>query len=219
MLDTLTELIRQELLHPEWEATRQLLAFMEVEWENGLPKIVGVDIDEEEGTAAVYVAVKGVSFCMGFYFSIDEEIELCGPTCAVPSTFIDFSPWSKELSCEELLSLTMLTPQRVERVEQGGEDQGSFINSLYFEAESRPGPIAKRLGEFLAYLEQDIPGVQNLVQRTGDNQVLVGVAYHIANRNFNDLYLPFDLIARLHRLGLELTFDLLAEGKELDGYY
>ncbi|GAB3839957.1 DUF4279 domain-containing protein [Hymenobacter jeollabukensis] len=221
MIETITKLIHQELLQPEWESTRQLLAIMDVALDNGLPRVEAIVINEEAGRATGYVAVKDEAFYIGVHFVIaQDKAELTGVDTE-PAVYLSFSPWSADLSCEELLRLTTLTPQKVERVEQGGEDAGSFISLLEFESSKSPGRIEEKLDEFLSFLEQDAAGIRQLIAHTdtGSNTLLVGICFHLSNRNFTRLFLPQDLIARLHRLGLELTFDLWIQGRELPSNY
>ena len=211
MIETITELIHQELLFPEWEPTKQLLSVMEVELDNGLPKIEGVVIHEKAGTATGYVAVKE-GFYIGVHLALKEgNMEICAID-SEPSIYLSYSPTSEELSVEELLSLTSLKPQQVQ---QAHGATGSSYSSLWFESSDKPGSIEDKLDEFLAYLEQDVAGIQRLVARTGTADIWVSIGFHISNRNFTRLFLPQHLIARLHHLRLALTFDFRVLGKEL----
>lgn len=216
MLDTITELIHQELLYPEWESTRQLLAVMEVALDHGLPKIAAVVIDDKEGRATGYVAVKDEAFYLGVHLVINDGAVEISAIDTEPSVYLSYSPTSEELSVEQLLRLTSLPPQRVQPADDA---TGSSYSSLWFESSDRPGRIEEKLAEFLAYLEQDVAGIRRLVARTGTADIWVSIGFHIANRNFSRLVLPQALIARLQQLGLALTFDFRVLGPEILSSY
>ncbi|WP_165822241.1 DUF4279 domain-containing protein [Hymenobacter edaphi] len=215
MIETITKLIHQELLYPEWEMTKQLLAVMNVELDNGLPKIEAVVVNKEAGSAIGYVPVTE-GFYIGVHLVIKEGAVEINAIDSEPSIHLSYSPISEDLSVEDLLCLTSLQPQQVQHADGA---TGSGYNSLWFESSARPGRIEEKLDEFLAYLEQDVAGIHRLIAHTGKADIWVSIGFHIANRNFTQLFLPQELIARLHQLGLALTFDLRMLGREITSNY
>lgn len=220
MIQTITKLIHQELLQPEWEMTRQLLAVMNVALDNGLPKIDAIVINEEAGTATGYVAVKDEAFYIGVHFVLAEDEPQITAVDTEPSIFLSFSPSSDQLSAEELRSLTTLKPTSTAR--QGEANSFGDVrnySALNFESSREPGAIEDKLTAFLTYLAQDTNGIKRLIEATGVGDIWVAIGFHISNRNFTRLFLTKEIIAKLNELGLTLTFDLMIAGTELPADY
>jgi hypothetical protein len=66
----------------------------------------------------------------------------------------------------------------------------------------------------LDILEKDVQGLKELTRQTNTKHIFVTIVYHIGNGNFTGLYLDNEIIDRLSKLGLELTFDIYATGNK-----
>jgi hypothetical protein len=89
-------------------------------------------------------------------------------------------------------------------------------NGLEFETFSEPGQIERKLNYLLDILETDIEGIKELSRQTSTKDIFVTIVYHIGNGNFTGLHINNEIINRLSKLGLELTFDIYATGKKFE---
>ncbi|MBK8405256.1 MAG: DUF4279 domain-containing protein [Saprospiraceae bacterium] len=63
-------------------------------------------------------------------------------------------------------------------------------------------------------LETDIEGIRQLSIQTSTKDIFITIVYHFGNGNFTGLYLDNEILNRVTRLGLELTFDIYATGEK-----
>lgn len=213
MTTTITNIITDELLNPTFEMTRQFLKVLEVKYEDNKPKIAKIDIQENQATA--FVEVKNNSFYIEFVFNTTDNIELTSID-TFPFVGISFMPTSEELTTEDLLKITTIKPTRT--IKKGdffsNEKFEYTYNGLEFESFSEPGQIERKLIYLLDILETDLEGIKQLAKQTNTKDIFVTIVYHIGNGNFTGLYLKSDIINRLSKLGLELTFDIYATGEK-----
>ncbi|MGZ5242828.1 MAG: DUF4279 domain-containing protein [Bacteroidia bacterium] len=213
MTTTITNIITDELLNPTFEMTRQYLKILEVKYDDNKPKIAKIDFHENQATA--YVEVKNESFYLEFVFDTTDKIELTGID-SFPFVGISYMPTSEELTTEELLKITSIKPTEI--IKKGDFfSNGKFAytyNGLVFETYSEPGRLERKLNYLLDILESDFEGIKQLSRQTSTKDIFVTIVYHIGNGNFTGLYLERDIIDRLSKLGLELTFDIYATGEK-----
>jgi hypothetical protein len=217
MTTTIINVITDELLNPTFEMTRQFLKILEVKYEDNRPKIAKIVFHENQNQATVYVEVNNESFYLEFVFDTTETIELTGID-TFPFIGISYMPTSEELTTEELLKITSIKP--TETITKGdfysnGKFQYSY-NGLAFETFSEPGRLERKLEYLLEIFETDPEGIKQLSKQTRTNHLFVTIVYHIGNGIFTGLYLESDIINRLSKLGLELTFDIYVTGKKFE---
>ncbi|MCP9769080.1 DUF4279 domain-containing protein [Lacihabitans sp. LS3-19] len=217
MTTTITNIITDELLNPTFEMTRQYLKILEVEYEDNKPKIAKIDFDENHNQATAFIEVKNESFYLEFVFDTADKIEIIGVD-AFPFVRISFMPTSEDLTIQELLKITSIKPTNT--ITKGDFfSNGKFeytYNGLEFETFSEPGRIERKLNYLLDIFETDIEGIKELSRQTSTKDIFVTIVYHIGNGNFTGLYIDNEIINRLSKLGLELTFDIYATGKKFE---
>lgn len=216
MNSTIATIITEELVNPKFEMTRQYLKVLEIEYENGIPKIDNIETEQHLNQAIAYVSVKHERFYLRFTFDTQEQIEISSVDTA-PFIGISFDPSSENLSVEELMSLTTIKPSGI--ITKGDfSSNGKFkysYNRLEYTAYSEPGRLDSKLNTLLDVLEVDIKGIKELSQQTGCKDLFITIVHHIGNGNFTGLWLDNETINRLSKLGLQLTFDLHARGISL----
>ena len=217
MTTTITNIITDELLNPTFEMTRQYLKILEVKYEDDKPKIAKTDFDKNQNRVTAYLEVKNESFYLEFVFDTTDTIRLTGVD-TIPFVGISFMPTSENLTTDELLKITSIKPTKT--ITKGDFfSNGKFeytYNGLEFETFSEPGRLETKLKYLLDIFETDTEGIKKLSKQTSTKDVFVTIVYHIGNGNFTGLYLESDIINRLSKLGLELTFDIYATGNKFD---
>lgn len=217
MTTTITNIITDELLNPTFEMTRQYLKILEVKYEDDKPKITKIDFDKNQNRATAYVEVKNESFYLEFVFDTTDTIYLIGLD-SLPFVEISFMPTSEKLTTDELLKITSIKPTNI--ITKGDFfSNGKFeytYNGLEFETFSEPGRIERKLNYLLDILETDIEGIKDLSRQTSTKDIFVTIVYHIGNGNFTGLFIDSEIINRLSKLGLELTFDIYATAKKFE---
>jgi hypothetical protein len=215
MTTTITNIITDELLNPTFEMTRQYLKILEVKYEDDKPKITKIDFDKNQNRATAYVEVKNESFYLEFVFDTTDTICLTG-LVTIPFVGISFMPTSEKLTTDELLKITSIKPTKT--ITKGDFfSNGKFeytYNGLEFESFSEPGRLERKLKYLLDILETDIEGIKQLSIQTSTKEIFVTIVYHFGNGNFTGLYLDNEILNRVTRLGLELTFDIYATGEK-----
>lgn len=212
---TIINLIKKELFNPTIEMTRQYLEILEVEYEDGLPKIIKIDFDESENTATAYVRVKREAFYLEFIVDTTDEGEVFSvDTC--PYVGVAYMAVSKELTLKELLSLTKLNPDStmLKGKPLSGRVSPAHFNKIEFYTGPEPGSFMTKLNNMLDVLKEDIEGVKALCEKTDSKDLFVTIIWHKGTGAFTDIYLDTQTIDKLSALGLELTFDLYAAGNE-----
>jgi hypothetical protein len=214
MKTKITEIIIEELLNPTFEMTRQFLKILEINQINNIPQIAKIERIQNENKVIAYVEVKNESFYLEFYFDTSDNIEITSVDTA-PFIGIRYMPTSEELSLDKLLNLTTLKP--TEKISKGDFfSNGKFeytYNGLVFETYPEPGNIDSKLNYLLDFFESDITGIRELSEQTNCKDLFITIVYHIGNNNFTGLFLDNQIIERLSKLGLGLTFDIYASGK------
>ncbi len=215
MTTTITNIITEELLNPTFKMTRQYLKILEIKNEDGRPKIAKIEVDQSAYQATAYVEVKNESFYLAFVFDTTDKVEISAIDTA-PYIGISFMPISEELTLEGLLNLTAIKPTKTiskGEFSSNGEFEYTY-NGLEFNSNSEPGRFEGKLNSLLDFLETDIKGIKELSKQTNCNDLFVTIVYHIGNGNFTGLYIDNQVINRLSKLGLELTFDIYATGNK-----
>lgn len=215
MTTTITNIITNELLNPTFEMTRQYLKILAVKYEEDKPKITKIDFDKNQNRATAYVEVKNDSFYLEFVFDTTDTIRLTGLD-TIPFVGISFMPTSEKLTTDELLKITSIKPTKT--ITKGdffsnGKLEYTY-NGLEFESFSEPGRLESKLKYLLDILETDLEGIKQLSIQTSTRDIFVTIVYHIGNGNFTGLYLNNEILKRVTRLGLELTFDIYATGEK-----
>lgn len=215
MTTTITNIITDELLNPTFEMTRQYLKILEVKYEDKKPKIAKIDFDENQNLATAYIEVKNERYCLEFIFDTTDNIQLTAVD-TLPFVGISFMPTSEKLTTDELLKITSIKPTKT--ITKGDFfSNGKFeytYNGLEFETFQEPGRLERKLKYLLDILETDLEGIKKLSVQTSTKDIFVTIVYHIGNGNFTGLYLDNEILNRLARLGLELTFDIYATGEK-----
>lgn len=206
----LIQIAIEEIKTKTWGVTRQFLQVHEIDDENGKPKIAGIYSSKEDGTAIVYFCVKQQQFYFAVYIDTTPETTITSvgtePYCDVylraDSTLYSF---------DELCTFTSLAPTR-------GWSKGDLRNTkiktescIFIEASSQPGSFEYKIAQLLNLLENDAEGTKRLAENAS-GYIQVIMIFHAGNSMLGGLSLSTANMQRMAALGLEINFDLHAEG-------
>ncbi len=202
-----------EALHPEFEVTKQYLKNNDLELENGLPKVVRVDMRLPNGMVGVYLAFKA-----GFFL----EVHLTKlPEPAIDFVYVrsantvSFNATSPKLAYADLAGCLSLKP--LSGWSKGENAQNAGLNRMFskvgyqlFVGESYD--LETQLQLLLTELEKDAAGVLKLTQ--------IGAAYiSVYRRQYvsgdTGIHLDAETIRRLSALNLSVDIDTQIVGTSI----
>jgi len=209
------EVANQELLTPEFEATKQYLAVMKVETSNGLPKIARINYDASKNIFTVYFCIKNEKFFIAVSIKTQPIIEVSW-VWVESGHRVYLTATSKELTYKELAKLITLQPLT-------GWSKGDFrpnkkskydFSRVSFEPNKNEAyELEEKLYELLEKLDKNRKEVIDLSKQANafisvcKNQYISGNA---------GIHLDLKTIKRLQKLNLALDIDTYICGKELE---
>ncbi len=208
------EKARAEILNPTFEITKQYLEVMEVELENGLPKVERINLDLSENIVAVYFPIKNERFFLEIHLTKKPKIE------------IDFS-WvqsghqvyltavSEELSFEELsadIEFGPLEGWSKEQLRPVGGKPYSFSRISYEPIKSEAYGLEEKLSLLLTELEKHTESVQKLTKRA---EAYISVCRNQCICANAGIHFDIETIHRMSALNLEIDIDTYIVGEPL----
>lgn len=200
----------EEIKTKTWGVTRQFLEVHEIDYENGKPKLAGINCNKEDGTAIVYFCVKQQQFYFAVYIDTTPETTITSvgtePYCAVylraDSTLYSF---------DELCTFTSLEPTRGWSKGDLKKTKTQTQSTIFIEASNQPGSFENKIAQLLNLLEKDVEGTKRLAKIAG-GYIQVIMIFHAGNSMLGGPSLSTANMQRMAVLGLEINFDLYAEG-------
>lgn len=193
--------------------TEQFLDVHKVVYADNRPKIARVDTDKED-EAIVYFNVEGEKFFLAVYVDLKPIVSVRW-TNTEPYHSVYFRASSDVLSLKELAQMTTLTSTRGRNKGDKKKPDGGTVewkqSTIDFEPNPEADEFEDKLTKLLDYLEQDITGVANLVNKAG-GYIQVYSSFHNANTMIGGHHINKDHIKRMGKLNLEIDFDISADG-------
>ena len=202
-----------EIQIQEFGTTKQILEIHEVIYENGKPKVIRVDRENNDGTAVVYFQITGEKFHLAVWLDTYPKVLVRSvDTENYNSVYLRIV--SDHLNFQELASMTKLQPTSGWNKGDVRKSGKSFYNfsALNFEPNPEPDEFNDKLKKLLDYIDEDKEGMTNLF---GKSYALIQIAtiFHNGNTMLGGHHLDKATIKRISSYNLEIDFDLYAEGK------
>lgn len=204
-----------ELVNPTHftTTTTQYLEVMDLEVENGKPKVERVDLDSIEETNVVYFVIKDEPFFLSVYFSKDDnEITNVGSEMG---SEVYFTATSESMSYDQLSKLTNL--QGLKGWNKGdtrkyGNGKYTFSRIIFDPFECQAYNLEAKLLLLLNEMEKDKEGVIRLTKL-----VDAGIVLHLQHFVNGNQGVGFDseTIKRLSNLNIGVEIDQYVSGNEL----
>jgi hypothetical protein len=218
VIDKLLELSKQELKDPQFELTKQYLEVLQLEWENGNPKIESIETDED-GTLLLHFYVKDEGFFYTHFFDMHPTLKLrfMGTT---PASMAYLNLTSTSLSLAQILAQTTLKPTTTQEMGQpifpAHKNSARYTyNGFHIEPNT---PLShnfeKKLLSLLNLLEPHKAEL-NALEKNCSLKIQAFWKAHCGNTILGGFFLDKAIIKKLAELNLEIDFDLYAGGEFL----
>ena len=202
----------EEILNPTLEITKQYLEVLEVEFENGKPKIERYENDSNQNFVAVYYTIKEEEFFIEIKKKKNAEIDSVWIQNAHKTYF---SATSENLTYSELEKL--LQKEHTEGWSKGelrknGKSKYTFSRINYEPNKSKCYELNKHLEELLTELEKNRENILKLTEKANAYISVCKYQYVSGNAGIN-----FDnkLIERLAKLNLGIDIDTYIVGEPI----
>ena len=132
---------------------------------------------------------------------------------AEPYVSIYFKAISENMDFDQLSALTLLqNTGGWSKGEKRGAGAAFRRNScIRFEPNPEPDDFEDKLKKLLDFLEQDMAGIQSLIQKAS-GYIQVAMEFHNGNTMLGGPHISLDLIKRMSLLDLGIDFDLYVGG-------
>ena len=203
----------EEVETKRWGVTQQFFEIHELTYEDDKPKIAHIDKDDADGTAIVYMPVKGEKFYFAIYLETVPTIKVRGVGTEAGHS-IYFRATSEDLDFDQLSGLTTLVPTHgwsKGELKKYGNSTYSF-SCIEFMPHSEPDEFEDKFRKLLDFLERDVDGIRRLAN-IADGQIQVVSIFHNGNTMLGGFHLDKHLIGRLNTLEVDIDLDLYAEGR------
>lgn len=193
--------------------TEQFLNVHKVVYVDNKPKVARVDVDKDD-EAIVYFYVEDEKFFLAVYVDLKPTVAVRW-TNSEPYHSVYFRASSEILSLVELAQMTKLTSLRGRNKGDKRNPDGGKVewkrSTIDFEPNPEADEIDDKLTKLLDFLEQDIVGIENLVNKAG-GYIQVYSSFYNANTLIGGHHINKDQIKRMSKLNLEIDFDISADG-------
>ena len=200
-----------EIENKNFAVTEQFLEIHELVFEGNKPKIDRIDTESNDGTAIVYFPIKGEKFFLAIYLDTISNLEVRAVSTE-PYNSVRFMASSEVLGLKELSELTTLKySSGKNKGDKRGQNSVWNYSFISFEPNQEPDEFEDKLKKLLDYLEQDKPGISQLIEQ-GKGYIQVTIEFHNGNTMLGGPHLELESIKRLGELNLSIDFDLYAGG-------
>ena len=211
------ELIRKaisEIENPTFGTTEQYLEVLNVENENGKPKIERIDFTSFDTVNIVYFPIQDEPFFLTVHFD-KKSNELLGVGTENGSqvylTVTSENLTFKQLS--ELTNLTGLTGWSVNDNRKIGKGKYNFSRLSFEPIKSRAYDLEVKLKLLLTDLEKDINGIKKLTEMA---DAIISIHHQQYIDGNKGIHFDKETIMRLSKLNLGIDIDQYVYGKELN---
>ena len=207
----ITEKALSEIENRHFAVTEQYLEIHELVIEDNKPKIDRIDTESTDGTAIVYLPIKGQKFFLAIYLDTVPNVEVRG-VGTEPYNSVRFVASSETLDLKELSDLTTLKYSTGRnKGDKRGQNGAWHYSSISFEPNQEPDEFEDKLKKLLDYLQQDKEGILDLIEQ-GKGYIQVAIEFHNGNKMLGGPHLDLETIKRLGELNLAIDFDLYVGG-------
>jgi hypothetical protein len=202
-------LATQELINKKFGVTRQFLEVHEIELVDGKFKIARIDSESYIDSTLIYFNIKKERF----YFVIGVNENEVDRVYVEDYHAVYLKCISYDLNFDQLAAMAKLKSKRgwsKGDLNKNGKVKYSF-SSIQFEPNPEPETFEVKLKKLLDSLEQDISGINTLIQNS-NAFISVATYFHNGNTMLGGHHLTTDTMRRICNLNLSLDFDNYAEG-------
>jgi len=211
------ELVRKaisEIENPTFGTTEQYLEVLNVEIENGKPKIERIDFTSFDAVNIVYFPIQDEPFFLTVHFD-KKSNELLGVGTEngnqVYLTVTSENLTFKQLS--ELTNLNGLTGWSVNDDRKIGKGKYNFSRLSFEPIKSRAYELEVKLKLLLTDLEKDINGIRKLTEMA---DAIISIHHQQYIDGNKGIHFDIETISRLSKLNLGIDIDQYIYGKELN---
>ena len=202
-----------EVLNPKFELTKQYMANNKLIFNNNLPVIEDVILNEQEKKALVYFPIFKENFYMVIIIHLEDEIKTCFINTSAGNR-VELFVASEEFSLEELLKRIDIVPTNQWMKGEKVGCNGQFKHSGFIYA-----PINKKTGEvedkLTILVNELLPRKKMILNLLEIADVEIQVTYYGYKDQMWGINLEKDLIKKISELNLSLDIDLYAGGNDL----
>ncbi|WP_018277363.1 DUF4279 domain-containing protein [Teredinibacter turnerae] len=205
----------QELANPEFEVTKQYLQVMELELEDGIPKVARVNLDHADNSVAVYFFVKDERFFIAVTLSR-------GGAPSVQWVWIEsghrvyLTATSETLTYDELsrqIPFEPLSGWSVGDVKPNGKASYDFTRVSYEPIKNEAYGLEEKLHELLKVIESESESIRKLGEKAESCVAVCKHQYISANAG---VHMDVELLNSLSAMGLALDIDTYIVGNEIE---
>lgn len=203
-----------EVIDPTFEQTKQLLSSNKVVFEDGIPVIENIVINEKEKIAYVYFVIEDEPF----YLQVNIDIAtIVTPSFMFmsPGSRVYFTAVSDEPNLDEMLSSIDFEPTLKWEKGQKRNVSGAYnhsrivyepIKMMSVEVEDK----FKALIDFLWLRKEEIQSLSKI------SDGIIQVAYYGYKEQMWGIHLGKELLQKISELALPIDIDLYASGNDLE---
>jgi hypothetical protein len=211
--DKYISVARKELLNPTFAVTKQYLAVMELELENGNPKIERISIEAQ--TVSLYFGIKDERFYIVVNISVNNPTK---PDWVwIESAHrVYLTATSEDKTYHELasyLSLTPLTGWSRGDVNKINRRPYKFSRVSFEPITNEAYGLEEKLEDLLSELMKDTDGIR-LLSENSDAYVSICKYQYISGNA--GIHFNMDVIKKLADLGLEVDIDTYITGNAIE---
>nr|WP_255462870.1 DUF4279 domain-containing protein [Flavobacterium sp. GP15] len=202
----------EEILNPTLEITKQYLEVLEIEIENGKPKIERYENDFSDDIVAIYFQIKNENFFLEIHLTKNIEIDSVWIQNAHKTYFSATSENLTYSELENLLQKELTEGWSKGELRKNGKSTHTFSRINYEPIKSQSYELNNHLEILLTELEKNS---ENIIKLTENANAYISVCkyqYISGNAGIN-----FDnkLIERLAKLNLGIDIDTYIVGKPI----
>jgi len=205
---------KEEIERKSFGVVEQFLKIHEIFYIGNEPQIDRIDTDKNDNTAVVYFPVRDEKFHLALHLNTQPEIAVTSAHVE-SNNVVYFVAYSELFDYEGMRSMTRL------KVTEGKNkgDKKKFSDAVYtdnwiaFEPNPEPDEFEDKLKKLLDFLEQDRPGVKNLIENA-NGYIQAQMIFHNGDAILGGPSMNKKTIQRMAALNLEIKFEMYAEGEK-----
>jgi hypothetical protein len=205
----------EEVLHPTWGVTQQVLAVHQIAIRDGQPSILRVDTETEPGTYFIYFEIVDEPYYFVIIVSEKDKILSVSGVYIEAEVKVELSISGTILHPDVITERLKLNPTRKCVLGESIRPQTPNIkfktHSWYFEPQQDiPGELENKLQFLLTQLDPIQAEIANL-QDSCD--ITICICYNGYQSSMGGWHIDKEILQKIVALGAEVDFDLYAYGK------
>jgi hypothetical protein len=204
-----------ELNNPTFEVTKQYLDVMELELDNGIPKVARVDNHLSNDSVAIYFFIKDERFFLVVNLSKTSlpEVEW---VWVENGHRVYLTATSDELTHKELSGYTLFHPLSgwsKGDIRKPSQSVYKFSRVSYEPNKNEAFDLEDKLLELLIELEID---KKEIIELSKNSNAYISICRHQYISGNAGIHFDLEIIKRLNELNLEVDIDTYISGKEIE---